>query len=39
VLSCNVGIDVDKVRECMGDPEADTENAILRGEQDAQVFL
>ena len=34
-----VGLDVGKVRECMGDPEADTENAILTGEQDAQVFF
>ena len=34
----HVGLDVGKVRECMGDPEADAENAILSGEQDAQVF-
>ena len=32
-----VGIDVNKVRDCMGDPNDDSENEILKGEQEAQV--
>jgi hypothetical protein len=32
-----VGIDVNKVRDCMGDPNVDRDNAILKGEQEAQV--
>lgn len=30
-------ISVDDVRKCMGDPEADQDNPILKNEQDAQV--
>ena len=32
-----LGIDVQKVRRCMGDPTADAENLILKAEQEAQV--
>ena len=32
-------INVDDVRKCMGDPEADQDNPILKNEQDAQVRL
>lgn len=32
-----LGLDVKKVQECMGDSEADSDNAILRGEQEAQI--
>lgn len=33
----SLGLDVKKVQECMGDPKADTENAILKREQEAQI--
>ena len=33
----SVGIDVNKVHDCMGDPNVDSENEILKGEQEAQV--
>lgn len=32
-----LGLDVKKVQDCVGDTEADSENAILKGEQEAQV--
>ena len=31
------GLDVEKVNKCVGDPDADEENEILKAEQDAQV--
>jgi hypothetical protein len=30
-------LDVEKVNKCVGDPDADEENEILKAEQDAQV--
>lgn len=33
----NEGVDLKKIDECIGDPEADVENPILKAEQDAQV--
>jgi len=30
-------LDVEKVNKCVGDPDADVENEILKAEQDAQV--
>lgn len=33
----SLGLDVKKVQECMGDSEADSDNKILRGEQEAQI--
>eukprot|EP01018_Ginkgo_biloba_P009083 Gb_38951 [translate_table: standard] len=33
----SLGLSVDKVKKCMGDPEADAENPVLKTEQDAQV--
>ncbi|XP_020575329.1 vacuolar-sorting receptor 1-like isoform X1 [Phalaenopsis equestris] len=32
-----LGVDLKKVNDCIGDPEADEENAILKAEQDAQI--
>ncbi|KAF2294462.1 hypothetical protein GH714_011618 [Hevea brasiliensis] len=31
------GLDVKKVDKCMGDPNADSENSVLKEEQDAQI--
>jgi hypothetical protein len=31
------GLDLKKVLECMGDPEADADNAVLSKEQEDQV--
>jgi hypothetical protein len=31
------GLDLGKIDKCIGDPEADEENPILKAEQDAQV--
>lgn len=33
------GLPLDKVLSCMGDPEADAENEVLKNEQTAQVFV
>ncbi|XP_020575434.1 vacuolar-sorting receptor 6-like [Phalaenopsis equestris] len=33
----SLGMPLDKVKECMGDPEADIENAVLKKEQDLQA--
>lgn len=35
---CTAGIDVKKVENCVGDPDANEENPVLKGEQDAQVL-
>lgn len=32
-----IDLPADKIKECMGDPEADAENEILKSEQDKQV--
>lgn len=28
-----------KIEKCMGDPNADSDNPVLKEEQDAQVFV
>ncbi|CAH1418634.1 unnamed protein product [Lactuca virosa] len=33
----SLGVDLKKIDECMGDPEADAENAVLKAEQQAQI--
>ncbi|KAE9611240.1 putative EGF-like calcium-binding domain, PA domain-containing protein [Lupinus albus] len=33
----SLGIDLKKVKDCVGDTHANVENAILKGEQDAQI--
>ncbi|KAJ0853396.1 putative EGF-like calcium-binding domain, PA domain-containing protein [Helianthus annuus] len=33
----SLGLPSDKIQKCMGDPEADVENEVLKMEQDAQV--
>lgn len=33
----SLGLDIHKIRDCMGSPDADSDNAILKGEQDAQI--
>ncbi|EPS57970.1 hypothetical protein M569_16845, partial [Genlisea aurea] len=33
----SLGIDLKKVEKCMGDPEADADNPVLKEEQDAQI--
>ncbi|KAJ1703350.1 hypothetical protein LUZ63_003129 [Rhynchospora breviuscula] len=33
----DLGLSLDKVHKCMGDPDADTENAVLKKEQEDQV--
>ncbi|KAL4587217.1 hypothetical protein LXL04_000084 [Taraxacum kok-saghyz] len=33
----SLGLDVKKIDECMGDPEVDAENVVLKGEQEAQI--
>lgn len=37
VRSCLLGIPVEKINKCMGDPDADTENVVLKTEQELQV--
>lgn len=39
--SCDVstGLDSKKIEKCMGDPEADADNPVLKEEQDAQVIV
>lgn len=39
VPSCFLGIPVEKINKCMGDPEADTENQVLKTEQELQVEI
>jgi hypothetical protein len=36
---CCTGLDIKKIDECMGDSNADSENPVLKEEQDAQVFV
>ncbi|KAH7276314.1 hypothetical protein KP509_39G002400 [Ceratopteris richardii] len=33
----SLGVDLQKVRDCMGDPNADADNEVLKAEQEAQV--
>lgn len=33
------GVDLKKINKCIGDPDADEENPVLKSEQDAQVSL
>ncbi|CAL9127806.1 unnamed protein product [Musa textilis] len=33
----SLGIDLKKIDKCMGDPDADEENAVLKAEQDVQI--
>lgn len=33
----SLGVDLKKIDECMGDPEEDAENAVLKAEQQAQI--
>ena len=33
------GLDVKKIEKCMGDEDADSENSVLKEEQDAQVSI
>ncbi|KAK6143617.1 hypothetical protein DH2020_023965 [Rehmannia glutinosa] len=33
----SLGLDLKKIEKCMGDPEADSDNPVLKEEQDAQV--
>jgi hypothetical protein len=33
----STGLDIEKINKCVGDPEADKENPVLKAEQDAQV--
>jgi hypothetical protein len=36
--SISAGLDMKKIERCMGDPDADSENPVLKEEQDAQVL-
>lgn len=36
-MICLKGVDVKKIDQCIGDPEADVDNPVLKAEQDAQV--
>lgn len=33
------GLDAKKIEKCMGDPDADADNPVLKEEQDAQVIV
>ncbi|KAJ9694188.1 hypothetical protein PVL29_009931 [Vitis rotundifolia] len=33
----SLGVDVKKIDQCIGDPEADVDNPVLKAEQDAQI--
>lgn len=38
-VSCKSGLDLKNIEKCMGDPEADSDNQVLKEEQDAQVSI
>lgn len=38
-FSCSLDLPIEKIRKCMGDPEADTENEVLKKEQELQVTI
>ncbi|KAG4987292.1 hypothetical protein JHK82_029668 [Glycine max] len=33
----SLGLNIEKIEKCMGDPDADTDNPVLKEEQDAQI--
>ncbi|EMS51356.1 Vacuolar-sorting receptor 1 [Triticum urartu] len=33
----SLGMDIDKITQCVGDPDADEDNPVLKAEQDAQI--
>lgn len=33
------GLDLKSIEKCMGDPNADSDNLVLKEEQDAQVLI
>jgi hypothetical protein len=35
----SIGLPLDKIEKCMGDPEADQDNEILKNEQEKQVLF
>jgi hypothetical protein len=35
----DIGVDMNKIKDCIGDLNADVENPILKAEQDAQVGI
>ncbi|KAF2286861.1 hypothetical protein GH714_033498 [Hevea brasiliensis] len=37
LIVINTDLSVDKIKKCMGDPEADVENEVLKAEQELQV--
>lgn len=39
VLMDSAGFDVKQIEKCVGDPEADTDNPVLKVEQDIQVCV
>lgn len=34
-----IGLDLKNIEKCMGDPNADSDNPVLKEEQDAQVYV
>lgn len=38
ILYKNTGLPIDKIKKCIGDPEADVENELLKTEQELQVI-
>lgn len=39
VFQCDpADLPLEKIRKCIGDPEADTENQVLKTEQELQVY-
>ena len=34
----SAGLNTEKIEKCMGDPDADTDNPVLKEDQDAQVL-
>lgn len=38
ILYINTGLPIDKIKKCIGDPEADVENELLKTEQELQVI-
>ena len=38
-LTFCTGLDMDSIEKCMGDPDADSENPVLKEEQQAQVYI
>lgn len=34
-----IGLDSENIEKCMGDPNADSDNPVLKEEQDAQVYV